>query len=73
MRSFGLALGRYSRCELRELEGDNVVAKIDRLEKFSYVKRNPNDSSQTSTGRRSKPNWLADAVKKGAKLESFAI
>ena len=35
--------------------------------------RNPKDSSQTWTGRGRKPNWLVDAVKKGAKIESFAI
>ena len=35
--------------------------------------RNPKDSSQTWTGRGRKPNWLVDAVKRGAKLESFAI
>ena len=35
--------------------------------------RNPKDSSQTWTGRGRKPNWLLDAVKKGAKIESFEI
>ena len=35
--------------------------------------RNPKDSSQTWTGRGRKPNWLVDAVKKGAKIESLAI
>ena len=35
--------------------------------------RNPKDSSQTWTGRGRKPNWLVDAVKKGAKIDSFAI
>jgi DNA-binding protein H-NS len=35
--------------------------------------RNPKDTSQTWTGRGRKPNWLVDAVKKGAKLDSFAI
>ena len=35
--------------------------------------RNPKDSSQTWTGRGRKPNWLVDAVKKGAKTESFKI
>ena len=35
--------------------------------------RNPKDTSQTWTGRGRKPNWLVDAVKKGAKLESFEI
>ena len=35
--------------------------------------RNPKDTSQTWTGRGRKPNWLVDAVKKGAKLDTFAI
>ena len=35
--------------------------------------RNPKDSSQTWTGRGRKPNWLVDAVKKGAKLDGFGI
>jgi DNA-binding protein H-NS len=35
--------------------------------------RNPKDASQTWTGRGRKPNWLVDALKKGAKIESFAI
>jgi DNA-binding protein H-NS len=35
--------------------------------------RNPKDTSQTWTGRGRKPNWLLDAVKKGAKIDSFAI
>lgn len=30
--------------------------------------RNPKDASQTWTGRGRKPNWLIDAVKKGAKI-----
>lgn len=35
--------------------------------------RNPKDPSQTWSGRGRKPNWLVNATKKGAKLESFAI
>ena len=35
--------------------------------------RNPKDHSQTWTGRGRKPNWLVDAVKKGAKLDSFTV
>ena len=35
--------------------------------------RNPKDTSQTWTGRGRKPNWLVDAVKKGAKIDAFAI
>jgi DNA-binding protein H-NS len=34
--------------------------------------RNPRDLSQTWTGRGRKSNWLVEAVKKGAKLESLA-
>ena len=35
--------------------------------------RNPKDASQTWTGRGRKPNWLVDAVKKGAKIDSLKI
>ena len=35
--------------------------------------RNPKDTSQTWTGRGRKPNWLVDALKKGAKMDSFSI
>jgi DNA-binding protein H-NS len=35
--------------------------------------RNPDDASQTWTGRGRKPNWLVARLKKGQKLESFAI
>lgn len=35
--------------------------------------RNPKDASQTWTGRGRKPNWLVDALKKGAKIESFGV
>jgi DNA-binding protein H-NS len=35
--------------------------------------RNPKDTSQTWTGRGRKPNWLVDALKKGTKIDSFAI
>ena len=35
--------------------------------------RNPKDASQTWTGRGRKPNWLAAALKKGQKIESFVV
>ncbi len=35
--------------------------------------RNPKDSGQTWTGRGRKPNWLVDALKKGGKMDDFAI
>lgn len=34
---------------------------------------NPDDRSDTWTGRGRKPNWLLDRLKKGAKLDDFAI
>ena len=34
---------------------------------------NPDDSSDTWTGRGRKPNWLVARVKKGAKLSEFEI
>jgi DNA-binding protein H-NS len=35
--------------------------------------RNPNNASQTWTGRGRKPNWLVEAVAKGQKLEAFLV
>jgi DNA-binding protein H-NS len=35
--------------------------------------RNPKDASQTWTGRGRKPNWLVDALAKGAKIANFEI
>ncbi len=34
---------------------------------------NPDDRSQTWTGRGRKPNWLVLRLKKGAKVDDFAI
>lgn len=34
---------------------------------------NPDDRSDTWTGRGRKPNWLLERLKKGAKLDDFAI
>lgn len=34
---------------------------------------NPDDSSDTWTGRGRKPNWLLERLKKGGKLDDFAI
>jgi DNA-binding protein H-NS len=35
--------------------------------------RNPENSTETWTGRGRQPKWLAAALKKGAKLEDFAL
>ena len=39
--------------------------------KVAVKYRNPKDVSQTWTGRGRKPNWLAAAIKKGQKIDSF--
>jgi DNA-binding protein H-NS len=55
--------------KLEELLGGKRGSKGTGVAKY----RNPKDVSQTWTGRGRKPNWLIDAVKKGAKIESFEI
>jgi DNA-binding protein H-NS len=35
--------------------------------------RNPKNSAQTWTGRGRKPLWMVEALKKGQRMESFAI
>ena len=55
--------------DIRELYGKRGSPKGTGVAKY----RNPKDASQTWTGRGRKPNWLVDAVKKGAKIDSFAI
>jgi DNA-binding protein H-NS len=45
------------------LRGRTVAAK--------YI--NPDDRSQTWTGRGRKPKWLVAKLEKGAKLEDFAV
>ncbi|MBU2581076.1 MAG: H-NS histone family protein [Alphaproteobacteria bacterium] len=34
---------------------------------------NPDNRAETWTGRGRKPNWLVDKLKKGAKIDDFAI
>ena len=43
------------------------------LSKSSAKYANPEDRSQTWTGRGRKPNWLVARLKKGAKMEDFAL
>ena len=51
--------------DIKELYGRRGSPKGSGVAKY----RNPKDASQTWR----KPNWLVDAVKKGAKIDSFAI
>lgn len=46
-----------------KLKGSKVAVKY----------RNPKNPDETWTGRGRQPNWLADALKKGQKIESFMI
>jgi DNA-binding protein H-NS len=62
------ALAEKRGFSLRDLMGGRGKGKVS-IPK--YV--NPHDPSQTWTGRGRKPNWLIAKVKKGAKLEQFAI
>ena len=63
------AMAEKAGFDIKELFGKRGSPKGSGVAKY----RNPTDSSQTWTGRGRKPNWLVDAVKKGAKIESFAI
>jgi DNA-binding protein H-NS len=64
------ALAEKSGFSLAELFG----SKRDGKRGPAAIKyRNPKNTSQTWTGRGRKPNWLVDAVKKGAKIETFSV
>jgi DNA-binding protein H-NS len=41
--------------------------------KVAVKYRNPKDPTQTWTGRGRPSNWLAEALKKGHKIENFKI
>jgi DNA-binding protein H-NS len=57
--------------EFSELVSGKSKAKAK--DKLPPKYRNPKDASQTWSGRGRKPNWIQDAMKKGAKIEDFAI
>lgn len=63
------AMAEKAGFDIKELFGKRGSPKATGVPKY----RNPKDGSQTWTGRGRKPNWLLDAVKKGAKIESFRI
>lgn len=53
---------------------NDLVGKAPRKGRPVAIKyRNPKNAEQTWTGRGRPPRWLADAVKKGAKKESFLV
>ena len=56
---------------IAELYGFNVRGRGRSKSAAKYA--NPENKSETWTGRGRKPNWLVARMKKGAKLDDFAI
>ena len=52
---------------------DLIGSKSRKGRSVAIKYRNPKDATQTWTGRGRPPRWLAEAMKKGAKRESFMI
>ncbi len=65
------ALAQESGFNLSELVGGKKQRGRKGVVVVKY--RNPKDASQTWSGRGRKPNWLVEALKKGAKIEAFAV
>ena len=65
------ALAQESGFNLSELVGGKKQRGRKGVVIVKY--RNPKDASQTWSGRGRKPNWLVEALKKGAKIETFAV
>lgn len=57
--------------ELFEITADKKPAKAKSSVAAKY--RNPNDASQTWSGRGRQPLWLVALIAEGKKLEDFAI
>ncbi len=58
---------------ISELYGITTGSKSSAKKSAAVKYRNPNDPSQTWTGRGRRPFWLVEALKKrGAKLDDFA-
>jgi DNA-binding protein H-NS len=64
-------LAKESGFEVTELFGGRRGGK--RMTAGGAKYRNPEDPSQTWTGRGRKPNWLVEALNQGAKLESRGV
>ena len=66
-----LALAANRGFSLDELMGKTKGRKSGGTVAIKY--RNPDNPSDTWTGRGRQPKWLAPLIKKGAKLEKFLI
>lgn len=58
--------------EVLDTKSEGLRSRL-KSSKVAIKYRNPKDMSQTWTGRGRKPNWLAAALKKGQKIESFLV
>ena len=61
-------LAKQSGIDVSDLFGRSTSKK-----KVAVKFRNPANPSQTWTGRGRQPRWLVEALKKGAKRDSFAV
>ncbi|MCO8145503.1 H-NS histone family protein [Rhodovulum tesquicola] len=52
---------------------DEIFGKKTRRNKTAAKYRNPANGAETWSGRGRRPNWLEEALKKGAQLEDFLI
>ena len=52
---------------------EELFGKSRKSGKVAVKFRNPKDATQTWAGRGRKPLWLVAAIKKGAKIETFAV
>ena len=71
VRSKVTALALSNGFSISELFGGKGGAKSKSPSVAKYA--NPDDGSDTWTGRGRKPNWLVARLKKGAKLSEFEI
>jgi DNA-binding protein H-NS len=76
-RHKGLAELKQKMADLAKTHGFSVgelFGKLGGKKSASAAKyANPDDKSDTWTGRGRKPNWVVTRLKKGAKLSDFAI
>jgi DNA-binding protein H-NS len=72
-----LAQLRYEKempsAELADVQSENVVGERRKYPRVFPKYQNPNEPSETWSGRGKQPRWLASALKTGRKIEEFVI
>ncbi len=70
MRALSISAG----LELEDVVGSIVGIKTKKKKKEVVIKyRNPDEETETWSGRGRKPKWLEKSLKEGKKLEDFLI